>query len=76
MNQDFVEMLSALSGEGAEFLVVGGHALAAHGLPRATKDLDSHSFAQPLDQEQESRGPTARPRGHREPRAARALIPL
>ena len=40
MNPDFVEMLSELSAAGAEFLVVGAHALAAHGLPRATGDLD------------------------------------
>lgn len=40
MNRDFAEMLSALSDAGAEFLVVGAHALAAHGLPRATGDLD------------------------------------
>ncbi len=33
-------MLSALSGEGAEFLVVEAYALAVHGLPRATGDLD------------------------------------
>jgi hypothetical protein len=33
-------MLSALCAEGAEFLVVGAHALAAHGAPRATGDLD------------------------------------
>jgi hypothetical protein len=31
MNPDFVEMLSELSAGGAEFLVVGAHALAAHG---------------------------------------------
>lgn len=40
MNRDFVEMLSALCAAGAEFLVVGAHALAAHGAPRATGDLD------------------------------------
>lgn len=40
MNRDFAEMLSALSDAGAEFLVVGAHALAAHGTPRATGDLD------------------------------------
>ncbi len=40
MNRDFVEMLSALGEAGAEFLVVGAHALAAHGVPRATGDLD------------------------------------
>jgi hypothetical protein len=40
MNRDFVEMLSALSGAGAKYLIVGAHALAAHGAPRATGDLD------------------------------------
>jgi hypothetical protein len=40
MNRDFAEMLSALSAAGAEFLVVGAHAVAAHGHPRATGDLD------------------------------------
>jgi len=40
MNRDFVEMLSGLSAAGAEYLVVGAHALAAHGRPRATGDLD------------------------------------
>jgi hypothetical protein len=40
MNRDFVEMLAALRDAGAEYLVVGAHALAAHGRPRATGDLD------------------------------------
>jgi len=40
MNRDFAEMLSALSAAGAEYLVVGAYALAAHGRPRATGDLD------------------------------------
>jgi len=40
MNRDFAEMLSALSDAGADFLIVGAYALAAHGLPRATGDLD------------------------------------
>jgi hypothetical protein len=40
LNRDFVEMLAALSDAGAEYLIVGAHALAAHGLPRATGDLD------------------------------------
>ena len=38
--EDFVELLHALRVEGCEFLVVGGHALAAHGSPRATGDID------------------------------------
>jgi hypothetical protein len=40
VNRDFAEMLSALSEAAAEFLIVGAHALAAHGAPRATGDLD------------------------------------
>jgi hypothetical protein len=40
MNPDFAEMLSALSEAGAEYMVVGAHALAVHGRPRATGDLD------------------------------------
>ena len=40
MNRDFAEMLAALSAAGAEYLLVGAHALAAHGVVRATGDLD------------------------------------
>jgi hypothetical protein len=40
LNQDFLDVLAALADVGAEFLVVGAHALAAHGIPRATGDLD------------------------------------
>ena len=51
MNRDFAEMLSALSEAGAEFLVVGAHALAAHGAPRATGDLDIWVNATPRNAE-------------------------
>ncbi len=40
LNPDFAEMLRALSAAGAEFLIVGAYAMAAHGVPRATGDLD------------------------------------
>lgn len=40
LNPDFKEMLSCLKDEEVEFLVVGAYALAAHGFPRATGDLD------------------------------------
>ena len=40
MNPDYRDMLNALSAEGVEFLVVGAYALAVHGLPRATGDID------------------------------------
>ncbi|MCM2316771.1 MAG: hypothetical protein NDJ92_16615 [Thermoanaerobaculia bacterium] len=47
MNRDFVEMLDALSGAAAEFLVVGAHAFAVHGHPRATGGLDLWVRASP-----------------------------
>ena len=40
MNQDFKELLLAFNGHDVEYLIVGAHALAAHGHVRATKDLD------------------------------------
>jgi hypothetical protein len=40
VNEDFRDLLAALLAEGTRFLVVGAHALAVHGVPRATGDLD------------------------------------
>ena len=40
LNPDFRDMLSALQSENVEFLLVGAYALAAHGFPRATGDMD------------------------------------
>ena len=40
MNRDFAEMLKALADEGVEYLVVGAYAVAGHGIPRATGDID------------------------------------
>ena len=40
LNEDFVDLLRALSAVDARFLIVGGYAVAVHGRPRATKDLD------------------------------------
>lgn len=40
MVDDFRDALTALIGHHARFMVVGAHALAAHGVPRATVDLD------------------------------------
>jgi hypothetical protein len=37
---DFRDILIELHNAGARFVVVGGHAVAFHGHPRATKDLD------------------------------------
>ena len=40
LNNDYREMLQCLFEEQAEFLVVGAYAMAAHGVPRATGDID------------------------------------
>jgi len=40
MNPDFVDFLTALITANARFIVVGAHAVAAHGVPRATGDID------------------------------------
>jgi hypothetical protein len=40
LNRDFRDILLSLNEEKAEFLVVGAYALAAHGLVRATGDID------------------------------------
>jgi len=40
LTPDFLDMLHALSAENARFLLVGAHARAIHGTPRATGDLD------------------------------------
>lgn len=37
---DFVDLVACLRQEGCDFIIVGAHALAAHGCPRATGDLD------------------------------------
>jgi hypothetical protein len=39
MNPDFRDLLAAFNARGVDFLIVGAHALAAHGLVRAKKDL-------------------------------------
>ena len=40
LNEDFLDILRALVASEVEFIVVGAHALAVHGVPRATGDLD------------------------------------
>jgi hypothetical protein len=40
LNPDFRDLLLELLAAGVEFAVVGAHALALHGVPRATGDLD------------------------------------
>jgi hypothetical protein len=40
LTADFKEFLQSLNARGVEYLVIGGHAVAFHGYPRATADLD------------------------------------
>jgi Nucleotidyl transferase of unknown function (DUF2204) len=40
LNQDYKEMLSILLENEVDFLLVGAYAMAAHGYPRATADID------------------------------------
>jgi hypothetical protein len=40
LNPDFRDILSGFCEEKVEFLLVGAYALAVHGLPRATGDID------------------------------------
>jgi len=40
MNQDFVDLLRAFVDADVHFMIVGAYALALHGRPRATGDLD------------------------------------
>jgi predicted nucleotidyltransferase len=47
LNDDYKEMLQCLSEENVKFLLVGAYALAVHGFPRATKDIDFFVWATP-----------------------------
>ncbi len=40
LDKDLSELLELFRSHGVEFLVVGGHAVAFHGRPRLTEDLD------------------------------------
>jgi len=40
LNEDYRDILQALNAERVEFILVGAYALAAHGYPRATMDID------------------------------------
>lgn len=40
LSQDFREFVQSLKDNGVRYLVVGGYAVALHGYPRYTKDMD------------------------------------
>jgi hypothetical protein len=39
-NQDFKEYIKSLNEKKVRYLIVGGYAIALHGYPRYTKDID------------------------------------
>ena len=47
LNEDYRDMLQALVDEKVKFLLVGAYALAAHGYPRATMDIDIWVLPEP-----------------------------
>ena len=40
LNQDFREFIESLNANAVRYLVIGGYAVAFHGYPRYTKDID------------------------------------
>ena len=40
LNQEFKEFIQSLNDNLVQYLVVGGYAVALHGYPRYTKDID------------------------------------
>lgn len=40
IQQDFKDLLTLFNGHQVEYMVIGGYALAIHGAPRATGDMD------------------------------------
>lgn len=51
LNEDYKDMLHALSTEKVRFILVGAYALAAHGYPRATMDIDIWVMPSPQNAE-------------------------
>ncbi len=49
LDQDFNEFVALLATHDVRYMIVGGYALAAHGLPRATGDLDAWIWADPIN---------------------------
>jgi hypothetical protein len=40
LNEDFREFIESLNSNKVKYLILGGYAIAFHGHPRYTKDLD------------------------------------
>ncbi len=51
LDRDFSEFVACFIARDVRFMIVGGYALAAHGLPRATGDLDAWIAVSPENAE-------------------------
>lgn len=51
LNSDYRDMIECLQAEGVEFMLVGGYAVALHGWPRTTLDIDFWILANPQNAE-------------------------
>ena len=51
LNEDYKDMLHALSAEKVRYMLVGAYALAVHGYPRATMDMDIWVMPSPQNAE-------------------------
>lgn len=51
IEKDFREFIRLLNENGVKYLVIGGYAVAFHGYPRYTKDLDFWIWAEPSNAE-------------------------
>ena len=49
LNDDFREVIVAFADEGVEFMIVGAFALALHGAPRASGDIDLYVRPEPAN---------------------------
>ena len=49
LNQDYRDMIKCLHEAGVEFMLVGGYAVALHGWPRTTFDIDFWIMANPAN---------------------------
>ena len=51
ISSDYRDILSAFDDQGVEYLVVGAHAMAFHGVTRATGDIDLRVKCDPVNSE-------------------------
>lgn len=54
LNPDFKEFLQLLNAHEVRYLIVGGYAVAFHGHPRYTKDLDVWLWVDPANAKKSS----------------------